>query len=228
MEKQYSKEFSDIIKGYIEGVDYIVIKEKEPRVWHDGEPDGNYDMDFTQMEISARSQNANVVVGRNGGLYGAFDPETHTMILTARPDMIDVESYKDKGLYIPFSHQTHEPADPMKAAALNYQFEIAKRQQDYSYGQHYGLFDHSDEVAFLKAVFPMLKTDADRAKVNMLIAQNARYTATAKGNGKSRNDEHAPMSMGQKFIISQREALDKKEIQTLALEHLKWEQSLGK
>ena len=78
MENKYSKGFNDIVKDFIEGVDYIVIKEKEPRVWHDGKDDGCYTMDFTQEEIGARLYNADVVVGRNGALYGAFDVESHT------------------------------------------------------------------------------------------------------------------------------------------------------
>ena len=227
MEQGYSEAFKNIIKGKIEGVDYIVIGEREPRVWHDGESDSPYEMDFTQKEMEARKNDADIIVGSNGGLSGAFDPNTHTMIITARSDMIDVYDYKFTGLYIPFSDQKHEPADPMKAAALNYQAELAKREREDEYGRNWMHYDHSDEVAFLKAVLPTLNTEQDRAKVTHLIEENARYTVTSNGHKKGRNDEHPFMRVGQQFIIPLREALDKKELQTLALNHMKWQEALA-
>ena len=229
MAKAYSESFKRIIDGKVEGVDYIVIRENEPRIWHDGEMDTPYEMDFTQMEINARKNGADVLVGANGGLCAAFDPNTHTMILTARSDMIEEYDYdtKCRGLYVPFSDQTHEPADSMKAAALNYQDEIDKRAKERDdYGRNWRHYDQSDSVAFLTAVLPTLKTKEEKEKVARLIEENARYTMTSNGYQKGRNDERVFMPAGQRFIIPLREKLDRKEMQALALKHLEWENNL--
>ena len=224
MEKQYSKEFAEIIEGKIEGLDYITIGPREPSVWHDGTPAEPDEKDFAQLERDALRERVGVIVGQNGGRYVAFDPTSHQMILTARSDMIDPTKYKLNALGVPFSNQLHEPADPMKAAALIYQSEQRRMHNDADYEQRWKRLDHSDEVAFLKALLPTLKTEEEKEKVTHLIEQYALYTVRSQGYEEGRND--GSNLWGQRVIVSLRERLDKKELQILALKRIKWEQDI--